>query len=200
MAPINDDDGHSSGSSTCIPNEAFGSTVPGTPNVQSHLLTSPLRPATSLTSSRYLLRSTPDRERLGSSFSSRPPSDWERSGSSISSRTPSFSVTQESTPTVAVARGDVVGGRVAPAAARGANGRGVAVGRGVGVAARGVAAVGHGVAAAGEGTAAVGRGRGGGATRRSTNPRQGVINYSTEECTALLQCIQAVLPIGNEQW
>jgi len=31
-------------------------------------------------------------------------------------------------------------------------------------------------------------------------PRSGVISYSSQECTALLQCIQAVLPIGNEQW
>jgi len=72
-----------------------------------------------------------------------------------------------------------------------AAGRG-AVGRGVGVAARGGAPVGRG-------TAGVGRTRGG-VTRQSSNPRSGVINYSSEECTALLQCIQAVLPIGNEQW
>jgi len=73
-----------------------------------------------------------------------------------------------------------------------AAGRG-AVGRGVGVAARGRVAVGRGV-----GVAA--RGRVPGVTRQSSNPRSGVINYSSEECTALLQCIQAVLPIGNEQW
>jgi hypothetical protein len=40
----------------------------------------------------------------------------------------------------------------------------------------------------------------GGVTQQSSNPRSGVINYSSEECTALLQCIRAVLPIGNEQW
>ena len=195
MAPINDDHGHSSGSSTCLPNEGFASTVPETPNVRSHLLASPLQMATSLTSSRYLLRSTPDREHSGSSSSSRPPSERERLGSSSSSRPPSdrersgssssshpvcvITQTQESTSTIGVTQGGVAGGRVALAAGRGA------VGRGVGVSARG--------------GAAVGRSRGGG-TRQSTNPRSGVINYSTEECTALLQCIQAVLPIGNEQW
>jgi len=76
-----------------------------------------------------------------------------------------------------------------------AAGRG-AVGRGVGVAARGGAPVGRG-------TAGVGHGRGGGgsvATLQSTNPRSGVINFSTEDCTSLLQGIEAVLPISNEQW
>jgi len=188
MSPINDDDGHSSGSSTCLPNEGFASTVPETPNVRSHLLTSPLRPATSLTSSRYPLRSTPEREHSGSSSFSRPPSHRERSGSSLSSCPVCvITQTQESTPTIGVARGGVAGGRVALAAGRGA------VGRGVGVAARGRVAVGQGV-----GIAA--RGRVPGVTRQSSNPRSGVINYSSEECTALLQCIQAVLPIGNEQW
>jgi hypothetical protein len=161
MAPINDDDGHSSGSSTCLSNEAFASTVPETPNAPFHLLTFPLRPATSLTSSCYLLRSTPDRERLGSSSSSQPPSDRERLGSVSSSRPASSSVcvitqTQESTPTVGVAQGGVAGGRVALVMGRGA------VGRGVGVAARGGAAVGHGVSSAGRGKAGVGHGRGGG--------------------------------------
>ena len=79
-----------------------------------------------------------------------------------------------------------------------AAGRG-AVGRGVGVAARGVDVAAQGGAPVGRGTAGVGRTRGG-VTRQSSNPRSGVINYSSEECTALLQCIQAVLPIGNEQW
>jgi hypothetical protein len=134
MSPINDDDGHSSSSSTCLPNETFASTVPETPNVRSHLLTSPLRPATSLTSSRYRLRSTPEREHSGSSSSSRPPSERERLGSSSTSRPPSerersrsssssrpvcvITQTQESTPTIGVARGGVAGGRVALAAGR----------------------------------------------------------------------------------
>ena len=220
MSPINDDEGHSSGSSTCLPNEGFASTVPETPNVRSHLLTSPLRPATSLTSSRYPLRSTPEREHSGSSSFSRPPSERERLGSSSSSRPPShrerlgsstssrpvcvITQTQESTPTIGVAqggvaggtigvaRGGVAGGRVALAAGRGA------VGQGVGVAARGVGVAARGGAPVGRGTAGVGRR--GGVTRQSSNPRSGVINYSSEECTALLQCIQAVLPIGNEQW
>jgi hypothetical protein len=149
MSPINDDDGHSSGSSTCLPNEAFASTVPETPNVRSHLITSPLRPATSLTSSRYPLHSTPEREHSGSSSSSRAPSDRERSGSTSSSRPVCvITQTQESTPTIGVARGGVAGGRVALGAGRGA------VGRGVGVAARGGAPVGRG-------TAGVGRSRGG---------------------------------------
>jgi hypothetical protein len=152
MAPINDDHGHSSGSSTCLPNEGFASTVPETPNVRSHLLASPLQMATSLTSSRYLLRSTPDREHSGSSSSSRPPSERERLGSSSSSQPPSdrersgssssshpvcvITQTQESTSTIGVTQGGVAGGRVALAAGRGA------VGRGVGVSARGGAAVG----------------------------------------------------------
>jgi hypothetical protein len=83
-----------------------------------------------------------------------------------------------------------------------AAGRG-AVGRGVGVAARGGAALGCGASSAGQGTAGVGHGRGGGgsvATLQSTNPRSGVINFSTEDCTSLLQGIEAVLPISNEQW
>ena len=80
---------------------------------------------------------------------------------------------------------------------------GSAVGRGVLAAGQGAAGGDSGVSAAGRGTAAVGHGRGGGgsvATLQSTNPRSGVINFSTEDCTSLLQGIEAVLPISNEQW
>jgi hypothetical protein len=126
MSPIKDDDGHSSGSSTCLPNEAFASSVPETPNIRSHLLTSPLRPATSLTSSCYPLRSTPERERSGSSSSSRPPSERERLGSSSSSRPPSererLGSSSSSRAPVGVARGGVAGGRAALGAGRGAVG------------------------------------------------------------------------------
>jgi hypothetical protein len=62
------------------------------------------------------------------------------------------------------------------------------------------AAVGGGRSRSGGG-GTVARGRGGTALGAAGGTaRRGVVNYSSDEIDALMQCIRRVLPIGNDQW
>ncbi len=227
MVVINnhEDDGHSSSSSTCLPDGFQGndveetgfadieeaqeidfSTVPPTQNV-SCLLLSPCQ------GTRYPLGSTPERlNKRGTvavattltRLSQGRGAEAARVGAAMAQgRGQSAAMTRNST---ILPRGVGLRGIAAAATATGGTTTAAAV---VGVVGTAAAMVGRGRGAGtATGTLACGagavattmaRGRGGSGTA-PPNLCGGIKNYSEFEISSLLQCIRRVVPIGNDQW